>query len=88
MAHSNRNVEDFVTECDLNYVDLTQEVSVDIFNTWPRDGGILVKNVTTFCPYLNSLSEVKSCLDRGSLRDAHHRLFSLVQSHEEHFKQA
>jgi hypothetical protein len=50
MGYSSRNLDDFVTESDLNCADLAQEVSVE--NTWPRQCfcGILVKNVATFCP--------------------------------------
>jgi hypothetical protein len=29
-----------------------------------------------------------NCIGKGSLRNAHHRLCSLVKSYEEHFKQA
>jgi hypothetical protein len=38
-------MEDFATESGLNCADLTQEVSMEIFNIWSRDcfGGILVK---------------------------------------------
>jgi hypothetical protein len=58
---SSRNMEDFVTESDLNDADLAQEVSVENFSMWPRDCfcGIFVKNVTTSCPCLKSLSEAK-----------------------------
>jgi hypothetical protein len=54
MGYASRNMEDFVTESGLNCADLAQEVSVENFNMWPRDylGGILVKNVATFCPCL------------------------------------
>ena len=49
--------------------------------------GILVKNVAAFCPCVKSLPEAKdsliNCNDKGSLRNTHHRLCSLVKSHEE-----
>ena len=61
MGYPSRNMEDFVTESDLNCADLAQEVSVENFNMWPRDCfcGILVKNVAAFCPCLKSLPEAK-----------------------------
>jgi hypothetical protein len=38
MGYPSRNIQDFVAECDLNYADLTQEVSVEKnFSMWPRD---------------------------------------------------
>jgi hypothetical protein len=37
MGHPSRNMEDIVTESDLNYSDLAQEVSMENFNMWPRD---------------------------------------------------
>jgi len=43
-------------------VELAQEISEEKnFSMWPRDcsHGILVKNVTAFCPCLKSLSEAK-----------------------------
>jgi hypothetical protein len=54
-------MEDFVTESDLNCADLSQEVSVENFNMWPRDCfcGVLLKTVDTFCPCLKSLPEAK-----------------------------
>ena len=51
MSHPSRNMEDFVTVSDLNYTDLTQEVSVKKNHfMWPIDCfcGILVKNVAVF----------------------------------------
>jgi len=50
MGYSSRTIEDFVTENDLNCVDLAQEISVENFDIWPREClcGILVKNVATF----------------------------------------
>ena len=61
MGYPSRNMEDFVTESDLNCADLAQEVSVENFYMWPRNCfcGILVKNVATFCPCLKSLPGVK-----------------------------
>ena len=49
MACSSRNMEDFVTESDLNCADLAQEVSVENFN---RDCfcGIWVKDMANFYP--------------------------------------
>ena len=96
MGHPSRNMEDFVAESDLNYADLAQKVSSKKnFSMQPRDCfcGILVKNVAAFCPCLKSLPEAKvkrliNCTDKGSLRNTHHGLCSLVKSHEEHFKQA
>jgi len=37
MGYLRRNMEDFVTESDLNCVDLAQEVSVENFNMWTRN---------------------------------------------------
>ena len=38
MGHPSRNMEDFVTESDLNCVDLAQEVSEEKnFSVWLRD---------------------------------------------------
>ena len=37
MGYPSRTMEDFVTESGLNCADLAQEVSVENFNTWPRD---------------------------------------------------
>ena len=37
MGYPSRNMEGFVTESGLNCADLAQEVSVENFNTWPRD---------------------------------------------------
>jgi hypothetical protein len=57
MGHPSRNMEDFVTVSDLNYVVLAQEVSEEKnFRLWHRDCfcGILVKNVVAFCPCLES----------------------------------
>ena len=50
VAHPSRNMEDFVTQSDLNCGDLAQQVSVENFNMWPSDCfcGILVKNVAAF----------------------------------------
>ena len=64
MGYPCRNMEDFVTESDLNCADMAQEVSVEKnFNMWPRDYfcGILVKTLQTraFCPCLKSLPEAK-----------------------------
>ena len=61
MGYPTRNMEDFITESDLNCVDLAQRVSMKNFNMWPRDCfcGILVKNVATFCPFLKSLPDTK-----------------------------
>ena len=62
MGYPSRNIQDFVAECDLNYADLTQEVSVEKnFSMWPRDCfcSILLKNRTAFCPCLKSLSQTK-----------------------------
>lgn len=85
VGYSSRNMEDFVTENDLNCANLTQEVSVKNFNMWTRDwyGYILVKNVTNFYPCVKSLHESKLNYKR-SLRNANHRLCSLVKSNEEH----
>ena len=61
MGYPSRDMEDFVTESNLNCADLVQEVSMDNFYMWPRDcfSDILVKNVATLCPCLNSLSGAK-----------------------------
>ena len=37
VGYLNRNMEDFVTENDLNYADLFQEVSMENFSMWPGD---------------------------------------------------
>ena len=53
---------DLVVSSDLNCADLAQEVSAEKnFSTWLRDCfcGILVKNMTAFCPCLKSLPEAK-----------------------------
>jgi hypothetical protein len=54
-------MEGFVTESDLNFVEIVQDVSVENLSMWSRDCccGILVKNVATFCLYLKSLHETK-----------------------------
>jgi hypothetical protein len=62
MGRPSRNMEDFVAERDLNWVDLGQEGSVERnFRMWCRDCfcGILVKNVAVFCHCLKSLPEAK-----------------------------
>jgi hypothetical protein len=50
MGYPRRNMEDFDTESDLNFVDLVQEDSLEYFNMWSSDSfcDILVKNVATF----------------------------------------
>jgi hypothetical protein len=52
MNYPSKNMEDFVTESDLNCTDLTQEISVENLNMWPGECfcGILVKNLATFLP--------------------------------------
>jgi hypothetical protein len=52
MGYPSRNMEDLVTESNLNCVDLAQEVSVENFNMWPRDYfcDILMKNMGYFVP--------------------------------------
>jgi hypothetical protein len=37
MGYPSRNMENFVPESGLNWVDLAQEVSVENVNMWPRD---------------------------------------------------
>jgi hypothetical protein len=61
MSYPSVNIEDFVTESDVNHAELAQEVLVENFNMWPRDCfcGILVKNMANFCPCLRSLPEAK-----------------------------
>ena len=61
MGHPSRNMEDFVAGSNLNCVDLAQEISKENFRMWHKDCfcGILVKNVATFCPCLESLPEDK-----------------------------
>jgi hypothetical protein len=62
MSYFSRNMEDFVTEGDLNCGSLAPEVSKEKnFNIWPRDCscGILVKNVAVYCPCMKSLPEAK-----------------------------
>ena len=61
MCCPSRTMEDFVTESDLNCVDLAQEVSVENLNMWPWNCfcGILVTNVAIFCSCLKSLPEAK-----------------------------
>ena len=60
MGYPSRNMEDFVTESDLNCVDQAQEVSVENFSV-ARDYfcGILVKNVAT-CLCVKSLPPAKA----------------------------
>jgi len=55
MGYPSSNMEDFVTENDLNCGNLAQRVSVENFNMWPRDcfSDILVKK----CDYFLHLSE-------------------------------
>jgi hypothetical protein len=50
VGHPSRNMEEFVTESDLNCMDLAQKVSMQNFNMCPRDCFcvILMKNVATF----------------------------------------
>ena len=57
MGYPSRNMEDFVTESDLNCMDLAEEVSLENFNMRPKNCfcGVLVKNVATFCLCLKSL---------------------------------
>ena len=55
MGHPSRNMEDFVAESDLNCADLTQEVSVENFNIWPRD--CFLWNFGGECGYFLLLSE-------------------------------
>jgi hypothetical protein len=53
---------DFVAESNLNYADLTQDVSEEKhFIMWCGDWfcGILLKNVAAFCPCLKSLPKAK-----------------------------
>jgi hypothetical protein len=59
MGYPSRNMENSVTESDLNCADLAQEVSVENFNKWPRDCfcSTLLKNLATFCTCLKSLPE-------------------------------
>ena len=53
MGHPSRTMEDFVTESDLNYLDLVQEISVENFNMWPRDCFCGIQE----CGYFLPLSE-------------------------------
>jgi hypothetical protein len=89
---SSINMEDFV----IKSADLAQESWVEkIFRMWPKDWfcGILVDNVAAFCPCLKSLPESKikrfftNCINKGSLKKAQQRLYCLVKSREECFKQ-
>jgi hypothetical protein len=91
MGHPSRTMEDFVAGSDLNCVDLAQEISMEknfrmCHNDWFC--GILVKNVTTFCPSLKSLPEAKVkslrliALSKEVSKKAQQRLCSLVKSHE------
>lgn len=59
-------MEVFVTESDLNFADLVQEVSEENFRMFCKDCfcGILVKSVAAFCPSLKSLPEAKSKVKR------------------------
>jgi hypothetical protein len=62
MGHPTRNMEDFVAGSNLNCVDLAQKISKEKnFRIWHKDcfHSILVKNVATFCPCLESLPEAK-----------------------------
>ena len=61
MGQPSRNMEDFVTESDLNCSYQAPEISVENFNMWPRDCscGVLVKNLATFCSCLKSLPEAE-----------------------------
>jgi hypothetical protein len=62
MGHPSRNMEDFAAGSNFNCVDLVSEISKEKnFSMWHKDCfyGILVKNVTTFCPCLKNLPEAK-----------------------------
>lgn len=64
MNHTNRSMEDGGTECDLMNcgcvcVGLTQEVSEENINMWPRDCFCDI-NVAAFCPCPESLPKVKT----------------------------
>jgi hypothetical protein len=54
MGHPSRNMEDFVSESDLNCGEVSEEKN---FNMWTRDWSCntLVKNVAAFCPFLKRL---------------------------------
>jgi hypothetical protein len=56
-------MEDFVAGSNLNCIDLIQEISKEKNFMWHEDCfffcGILVKNMTTFCPFLKSLPDAK-----------------------------
>jgi hypothetical protein len=54
-------MEDFDTESDLNCVELTQEVSVENVNIWPRDCFVVFwkRMWLFFCPCLKTLPEAK-----------------------------
>ena len=58
MGYPSRNMEDFVTESDLNWVDLAQEVSMKNLNMWPADCFFVVTWLLS-CPCLKSLPEAK-----------------------------
>ena len=85
MGYPNKNMDDFVAGSDLNCGDLAKEFSVGkIFRMWLTDCGvlfcfILVKNVTTLCPSLKSITESKVLitLAKAPLK-AHQRLCFLV----------
>jgi hypothetical protein len=63
MGHPSGNMEDFITESDLNCADLAQEVSEENFNVWSKNCFVVLqlkkKNVAAFYHYLKSLPEAK-----------------------------
>ena len=95
-GYLSRNMKDFVTECDLNCVVLTLEISVENFNMWSRDCFVVFGWKKCGYPFPSSKESARgeglethiNCNDKGSLRNAQHRLFSQLKSHEQHFKQA
>jgi hypothetical protein len=74
MGYPGKNMEDFVTESDLNCADLAQDISVENFNMWHRHYfcGILEKNVVTF----------DLCLSESppETKEKRFRLFALTKS--------
>jgi hypothetical protein len=66
MDYHSRDINDFVTERELNCAALAEEVSVEkpllrfLLSMWSRDSlFFLLKNMTDFCPCLKNLPKAK-----------------------------
>ena len=61
MNYPSMNMNNFISESDLYFGNLVQDISVESVSMWPRDCFciILVKSVAAFCLCLTSLPEAK-----------------------------